>query len=158
VEGTPKTPGSVRDVDMLPPVIEALRAQKAQQAAERLKSGQGTPEAERDYVFTGRQGGPAATPHLRGRVWAPTMARAGLRVRSAYQTRHTFASIALAAGENPTWISATLGHTSAEMLFSVYARFVPNHTRRDGSAMLARMTCDTGEIRAAARPAVPSSR
>jgi len=41
IESTPKTAGSVRDVDMLPPVLEALRAQKAQQAARRLKLGQG---------------------------------------------------------------------------------------------------------------------
>lgn len=157
VEGTPKTPGSVRDVDMLAPVVEALRAQKAQQAAQRLRLGQGAPEPGRDYVFTGRQGGPVATPHVRGRVWVPTMARAGLRLRSAYQTRHTFASNALAAGENPSWISAMLGHRSAEMLFSVYARYVPNHTRRDGSAMLARMAGDTGEIRAGARPGMPAS-
>ncbi len=37
-----------------------------------------------------------------------------------------------------------LGHTSPEMLFSVYARFIPNRTRRDGSALLSRMTERTG--------------
>src|SRR5215475_13368139 len=35
-----------------------------------------------------------------------------------------------------------LGHTTPEMLFSVYARYIPNRTRRDGSALLARMTSD----------------
>ena len=58
----------------------------------------------------------------------PALQRAVLRLRSAYQTRHTFASNALAAGENPAWISAMLGHRSAEMLFEVYARWVPNRT------------------------------
>ena len=35
------------------------------------------------------------------------------------------------------------------MLFKVYARYIPNRTRRDGSALLARMVevCRTGEIR-----------
>lgn len=47
---------------------------------------------------------------------------------------------ALAAGEDPSWVAATLGHTSPEMLFSVYARYIPNRTRRDGSALLSRMT------------------
>ena len=68
-----------------------------------------------------------------------------------YQTRHTFASNALAAGEAPSWVAAQLGHTTPEMLFTVYARFIPNRTRRDGSALLARMTDEasrTGEIRA----------
>ena len=50
-----------------------------------------------------------------------------------YQTRHTAATLWLAAGENPEWIARQLGH-SAQMLFSTYARFVPNLTRRDGSA------------------------
>ena len=56
-----------------------------------------------------------------------------------YQTRHSFASNALAAGEPPLWVAAMLGHTTPEMLFSVYARYIPNRTRRDGSALLARM-------------------
>jgi len=56
-----------------------------------------------------------------------------------YQTRHTFASNALAAGESPTWVARMLGHATPEMLFKVYARFIPNLTRRDGSALAARM-------------------
>src|SRR5262245_9543479 len=38
-EGPPKTASSVRDIDLLPPVAEALKTQKAQQATERLKRG-----------------------------------------------------------------------------------------------------------------------
>jgi integrase len=56
-----------------------------------------------------------------------------------YQTRHSFASNALAAGEAPSWVAAMLGHTTPEMLFTVYARWIPNRTRRDGSALAARM-------------------
>ena len=61
-----------------------------------------------------------------------------------YQTRHTFASNALAAGEAPSWVAATLGHTSPAMLFSVGARYILTRTRRDGSALLSRMTEQTG--------------
>jgi hypothetical protein len=43
----------VRDIDLLPAVVEALKAQKAQQATERLKRGRGAAEAGQDYVFTG---------------------------------------------------------------------------------------------------------
>ena len=77
---------------------------------------------------------------LRDRVWYPTLAKAGLRRRIMHQTRHTFASNALAAGEAPSWVATMLGHTSPEMFFSVYARFIPNRTRRDGGALLSRMT------------------
>ena len=48
--------------------------------------------------------------------------------------RHTAATLWLAAGESPEWIARQLGHTSTEMLFRVYSRYVPNLTRQDGSA------------------------
>ena len=56
-EGPPKTASSVRDIDLAPPVVDALKAQKAQQAAERLKAGRGAPEPGQDYVFTGPESG-----------------------------------------------------------------------------------------------------
>jgi len=138
-EGPPKTASSVRDIDLLPAVVEALKAQKAQQAAERLKRGRGAPEAGQDYVFTGPEGGLLNVNALRDRVWYPTLTKAALTRRTMYQTRHTFASNALAAGEAPSWVAAMLGHASPEMLFSVYARYIPNRTRRDGSALMHRM-------------------
>ncbi len=49
--------------------------------------------------------------------------------------RHTAATLWLASGEAPEWIANQLGHNSTEMLFRVYSRYVPNLTRRDGSAM-----------------------
>jgi integrase len=139
VEGSPKTASSVRDVDMLPAVLDALQAQRAQQAVERLHRGQGMPEPGLDYVFTTPAGRCVDISPLRDRVWTRTLAQAGLRRRNLYQTRHTFASNALAAGEAPSWVAAMLGHTTPEMLFQVYGRFIPNRTRRDGSALASRM-------------------
>jgi len=156
IESTPKTASSVRDVDVLPPVLEAVKLQIAQQAARRLELGQGAPSVGQDYLFTGPDGGLLNVNYLRYKVWYPTLVKAGLRRRTMYQTRHTFASNALAAGESPAWVSRMLGHTSPEMLFTVYARYIPNRTRRDGSALLTRMAeeagpslcgCDTPEIR-----------
>jgi integrase len=40
----------------------------------------------------------------------------------------------LASGEAPEWIARQMGHTTTEMLFRVYSRFIPNLTRQDGSA------------------------
>jgi len=59
----------------------------------------------------------------------------GFAHRRAYQMRHTAATLWLAAGEAPEWIARQLGHSTSEMLFRVYSRYVPNLTRRDGSAM-----------------------
>lgn len=68
------------------------------------------------------------------RIWYPLLRHLGLRKRRPYQTRHTAATLWLAAGENPEWIARQMGHTTTEMLFRVYSRYVPNLTRRDGSA------------------------
>src|SRR5262249_24082704 len=87
VESAPKTLGSVRDVDCLPPVVEALRAQKAQQAAARLKAGQGAAEPGQDYVFTGPEGGLLNVSNLRDHAWYGTLKKAELRRRTMYQTR-----------------------------------------------------------------------
>lgn len=143
-ESAPKTPSSTRDVDMLPMTIEALKIQRSQQAASRLKHGQTKPESGKDYVFTGPEGGFMNLNFLRENIWTPALEKAKLRRRTLYQTRHTFASNALAAGENPKWVADMLGHKSTEILFDVYEKFIPRRTRLDGSALLARMREESG--------------
>src|SRR5262245_49207346 len=123
-EGSPKTESSVSDVDLLPPVVETLLAYRAAHAAARLAAVQGVPDPGRDYVFTRRKGRCADPTRPRERVGNRPPARAGLRRRTMYQPRHSFASNALAAGEPPSWVAAMLGHTTPEMLFSVYARYI----------------------------------
>ena len=110
----------------------------------RLKRGEGKPDAGKDYVFTGREGGFLNLNYLRETIWYSTLAEAKLRRRTFYQTRHTFASNALAAGENPKWVADTLGHKSTEILFDVYEKFIPRRTRLDGSALFARMSEEAG--------------
>ncbi len=50
--------------------------------------------------------------------------------------RHTAATLWLRLRRSTrVWIARQLGHCSTEMLFRVYSRYVPNLTRRDGSAI-----------------------
>lgn len=70
--------------------------------------------------------------------------RAGLKARNPYQTRHTYATLLLAAGESPEWIANQMGHTTATMLFRVYSRYVPNLMRRDGTAFEALLQTEVG--------------
>ncbi len=121
-EGT-KTYESSRDVPMLEPVRQALLAQR-----ERVPD-------HVDWVFPALRGGPICNQNFCKRVWAPLLEELGLKHRRPYQTRHTAATLMLASGESPEWIAHVLGHTTTEMLFRTYSRFVPHLTRRDGSAM-----------------------
>ncbi|PYN20473.1 MAG: integrase, partial [Candidatus Rokuibacteriota bacterium] len=121
--GRTKTEASKRYVEMVPMVQHALREQ---QAASQLRS---------TYIFPSRIGGPLNITNLRERVWKPALRRAGLRYRTMYQTRHTFATLALQSSEQIGWVSKQLGHTSDEMVIRHYAKFIPNLTRQDGSAL-----------------------
>jgi integrase len=118
-----KTDGSQRDIQMSQPVYDAL---KIQYTATRDLS---------EYVFCNANGGPLDNKNFSDRVWYPILRHLGLKARRPYQTRHTAATLWLASGEAPEWIARQMGHTSTEMLFRVYSRYVPNLTRQDGSAM-----------------------
>ena len=118
-----KTDGSSRDIQMSQLVYDSLQAQ--------YKVTGGTSE----YVFCNQAGKPIDNKNFINRVWSPLLRHLGFAHRKAYQMRHTAATLWLASGEAPEWIARQLGHTSTEMLFRVYSRYVPNLTRTDGSAM-----------------------
>ncbi|MGO2235960.1 MAG: Arm DNA-binding domain-containing protein [Marinomonas sp.] len=119
---TTKTLESRREVEMSPPVYEALLEQK------KVSFGHSK------FVFCNRAGGSYEHRNVTQRIWYPTLEKIGIKSRKPYQTRHTAATLWLAAGENPEWIARQMGHTTTQMLFTVYSRYVPNLTRRDGSA------------------------
>ena len=117
-----KNDSSQRDIRMSQVVYDALKAQ------EKVK------RTDCDYVFFTRNGQALDNKNVTNRVWYPILRNLGMEKRRAYQTRHTAATLWLAAGENPEWIAKQMGHTTTEMLFRVYSRYVPNMTRQDGSA------------------------
>ncbi len=92
-----------------------------------------TRENDSPYVFINTFGRPILQDKLR-EMWHRVMKKSGLSHRRMYETRHTFASWALAAGETPEWIARTLGHVDTSMIFRTYGRYIPNLTRKDGSA------------------------
>ncbi|EPV5785050.1 tyrosine-type recombinase/integrase, partial [Escherichia coli] len=59
--------------------------------------------------------------------WASALRRAGLRHRKAYQSRHTYACWALAAGANPSFIANQMGHANAQMVFNVYGAWMKDN-------------------------------
>ena len=121
IEGPPKTLSSYRDVDLLGPLYSVIAQLRTD-----------TPP-DSHYVFTTPKGKPMHVDTRRPRVWSPTLERAGLRKRTMYQTRHTFASLMLSHGEDPMWVARMLGHTSLHMIFRHYGKFVRNRSRQDGA-------------------------
>ena len=117
-----KNDSSQRDIQMSQVVFDALKAQEA------------VTLGKCDYVFCTRNLTPLDNKNVTDRVWYPLLRHLDLEKRRAYQTRHTAATLWLASGEAPEWIARQMGHTTTEMLFRVYSRFVPNLTRQDGSA------------------------
>lgn len=118
---TTKTVGSAREIHMSSMVLNALQKQHSV-------------TGKREYVFCNSAGNPLDKGNVRDRVWKPTLRALNIPYRRPYETRHTAATLWLAAGEAPEWIARQMGHSNTKMLFEVYSRFVPNLTRQDGSA------------------------
>ena len=128
-----KTDSSQREIQMSEMVHQALKEQH-------LATGHLSP-----FVFCNLQHEPLDANNFTKRVWYPLLRHLALTPRRPYQTRHTAATLWLASGENPQWIARQLGHSSTEMLFKVYSRYVPNLTRRDGSAFERLLTGTMGQ-------------
>jgi integrase len=120
----PKTSRSVRDVNMLAPVIEALREQR--------KRTMGRSE----YVFLNQHGRPLSVKWVHAYIWRPALEKAGLRRRRLYETRHTFATLMLDAGELPGWVQRMMGHETLQMIHERYYSYIKNYQRADGSAFM----------------------
>jgi integrase len=118
-----KTAGAVRDIEMIPQVREIFERLALERSPDSC------------WVFHSCRGNPIDAKNFANRIWYPLLKKIGLEKRRPYQTRHTAATLFLAAGENPEWIARTLGHTNTQMLFTVYSKYVPNLTRNDGTAI-----------------------
>jgi integrase len=122
-KGDLKTAGSVRRIELRTAMRETLRKQKEL-----------TARFNQPYVFLNTKGGPIQQENLGNKIWMPAFRKIDIPYRRMYETRHTFASWALASGESPEWVARTLGHVDTSMIFRTYACFIPNLTRQDGSA------------------------
>jgi integrase len=117
-----KTEESRRWIEIRPSIQGVLEKQK--EMAEKFNS---------PYVFVNTQGRPILQDKLR-ELWGRVMKKSGLPYRRMYETRHTFASWALATGETPEWVAKAMGHADTSMIYRTYGRYIPNLTRQDGSA------------------------
>ncbi|WP_311968875.1 Arm DNA-binding domain-containing protein [Pseudomonas baltica] len=139
----PKTSAGRRSVKLLRPALEALKAQKEHTFLADREIFQNPRTGER---WTGDQ-------PIRKTMWVPAMKKAGVRYRRPYQTRHTYASMMLSAGEHPMWVAKQMGHTDWTMIARVYGRWLPNEHSTSGSkAEIAFATADTQLMNCVVRP------
>lgn len=111
----PKTGAGRRAVKMLPSAREALQAQRAF-----------TQLAGAEVFHDPRTNEPwLGDKQVREWSWRPALRRAGVRYRYPYQTRHTYASTLLSAGENPVWVASQMGHKDWVMIVRTYGRWIP---------------------------------
>lgn len=111
--GKPKTPASIRKIDMLPQVEEALRAQFLETG---LANGK---------VFLNRWGKAWHSPDFLNLKFKLLLKKIGIERRNIYNTRHTFASQMLAKKIDIGWISKTMGHENIQITLQTYAKYVP---------------------------------
>jgi integrase len=128
----PKTARSRRTV-MLPTIaVDALRRQKARQAAERLALGSSWQDVG-GLVFTDETGG-LPRPWTASVAFRSAADRLGLRVRF-HDLRHTAASLMLAGGVPLKVVSEALGHSSIAITADVYSHVTPDLRREAADAM-----------------------
>ena len=110
-----------RDIDLLPPALQAL---KAQRPLTQVKS---------EFIFP-RPGTIRPWPGTNTfyNRWRSILKVAGVRHRKPYNMRHTFASTMLEAGEDESWVANMLGHTNTEMVRRTYRRQIKNAQTKTG--------------------------
>ncbi len=70
--------------------------------------------------------------------WIAALKAAGVRYRKPYQTRHTYASVMVSAGEIPEWVADQMGHKDTRLVAEVYAKWVqrPDTTPGESAAKI----------------------
>jgi integrase len=108
-----KTPAARRQVYLCPPALAALEAQ-----ARITEAGDGDA-----LIFRAVRGARYLRAQHVNEHFATLCRRAGVEVRRAYQLRHTYATQMLLGGEHIEFVAKQLGHKSAQVTYTHYARF-----------------------------------
>lgn len=122
VIGTTKTMAGERDVPILRPVMELF-----------LSRGKANHRGSPWFFFSPARG-LLSLKKIR-QVWRDFLDAVGIEPRVLYATRHTFASLAIAAGEDPLWVAKILGHERPDQLFLKYATYLEG-MKEDGKKFL----------------------
>lgn len=131
----PKTAKSRRSIALDPATIAALRAHRMRQLQERL-AWAGAYD-DNDLVFAREDGSPLR-PDSASRRFIELSKAAGVPRIRVHDLRHTYATLALAAGVHPKIVSERLGHSSVAFTLDVYSHVVPA-LEEEAASLVARL-------------------
>ena len=134
-----KTVSGCRDVKLLEPARAALMAQKQHTflaGAEIFQNpGWRTNAASRwkgdDQIWE---------------AWGTTLKNAKVRYRNPYQTRHTYASMMLSAGQSEMWVAKQMGHSDTASIRRNYGRWIAPPDSDAGSRAVEKFSKNAGEF------------
>jgi len=115
--GDPKTPRSVRTLDMPTSLVRSLKRHRTRQARERLRAGSLWSEA--GLVFSSEVGTAIDPSNLR-RSFARITERAGLGHWHPHELRHSAASLLSHSGVPIEEVADVLGHTNPRTTAQIY--------------------------------------
>jgi integrase len=123
VDGTFKTPknqAARRALKLTSRALEALKAHKVRQNAERLQAG--TRWQDHNLVFPNTIGKPMNAGNFYRREFQPLLKRAGLANEgfTIHSLRHTFATTLADRGVHPSTAQKMSGHSDIRMTLSIY--------------------------------------
>lgn len=125
---TPKSKAGFRDIRMttyLAKVLTELKARRKQQTLE--KGWKQVPP----WVFVNERGNPLWTDNFRSRIWNRAIEKSGLRHRTPHDMRHTYATLRLSKGDPLAEVAKEMGHSSAEVTFKTYYKWLPKESLSD---------------------------
>ena len=120
-----KSRDSIRRVDIDRALVGVLRAQRAQQAKERLAADS---YEETGHVFT-RPVGTSYHPQYLSRLLGRYSEELGLPRLTAHGLRHTCATLMLANGVAPKVAAERLGHADPSLFMNLYSHVTPSMQR-----------------------------
>jgi len=132
---SPKNSSSVRKVKLLPQALAVLKQQREQPQLSTLKikilnsDNKSFRKENVNLVFYNSK---TMEPFkydgdYRLRFFLQHLKKAGVKYRSANQTRHTYASHLVSADLPLTWVANQMGHTGIKMLEKHYAKWIPSN-------------------------------